>query len=77
MLDMNKTDEVKNFIFKILVENQELKEKSITDQESVDMWFDLYKTAQNRVENLEKRIAELQAQPKEEQKDDLFACPAE
>lgn len=66
MLNLHDTEAVKAFIFNILVENQELKQKVAEVQSTSDMWFKDYKTQCERADKAETRVAELEKLVKEE-----------
>jgi invasion protein IalB len=56
------TEAVKDFIFNILVENQELKQKAADAQATSDMWFKNCQTQRDRADKAEARVAELEQQ---------------
>ncbi len=60
MLNLYDTEAVKAFIFNILVENQELKQKAEDAQSASDMWFKDYQTQRERADKAEARVAELE-----------------
>ena len=60
MLNLYDTAAVKAFIFNILVENQELKQKAADAQASSDIWFNEYQTQRDRADKAEARVAELE-----------------
>ncbi len=60
MLNLYDTEAVKAFIFNILVENQELKQKAADAQSTSDMWFKDYQTQRERADKAEARVAELE-----------------
>ncbi len=62
MLNLYDTEAVKEFIFDILVEIQELKKKLQAAQNSSDMWFIESKTQRERADKAEAHIAELKQQ---------------
>jgi polyhydroxyalkanoate synthesis regulator phasin len=62
VLNLYDTEAVKDFIFDILVENQELKKQLQTAQKFSDMWFVDSKTHKERADKAEARIAELEQQ---------------
>jgi hypothetical protein len=60
VLNLYDTEAVKAFIFNILVENQELKQKAADAQSTSDMWFKDYQTQRERADKAEARVAELE-----------------
>jgi hypothetical protein len=56
------TEAVKAFIFNILVENQELKQKAADAQATSDMWFKDCQAQKERAEKAEAKVAELEKQ---------------
>jgi hypothetical protein len=62
VLNLYDTEAVKAFIFNILVENQELKQKVTDAQATSDMWFKDYQIQCERAGKAEARVAELEKQ---------------
>lgn len=61
MLNLYDTEAVKDFIFNILVENQELKQQAANSRDSSDMWFKDYQEQKERAEKAEAKVAELES----------------
>jgi len=61
VLNLYDTEAVKAFIFNILVENQELKQKAADAQATSDMWFKDYQAQKERAEKAEAKVAELES----------------
>lgn len=59
-LDFYDTDAVKAFVLNILIENAELRSELEYERKSSNDWFDRYKKANQRVIDLEVKVATLE-----------------
>lgn len=59
-LNFYNIDAVKEFVFNILMENAELKSDLDYEKKCSNDWFDSYKKANQRVKDLEAKIATLE-----------------